>query len=134
MCKMRAKSAACVLVILLGCASAQRHPAVAIGIVGAIVGGLACEMDAPAHQSTCGIIAGAAGVGLGGITGIVTLFADTEDHSLPADDEMEMEGSAIRVHTHTAPPPEPLDLSTDAGVPDAPHDAAVPDAVISPDA
>lgn len=98
---------------LCGCAQAQRHPAIAIGIVGAVVGGLACEMNDPAHQSTCGIIAGAAGVGLGGITGLVTLFADTEDHSLPSDDDMEMEGSAIRIHTHTAPPPEPMDAGVD---------------------
>jgi len=125
---MRAKSVACVLVILLGCASAQRHPAIAIGIVGAFVGGLACEMNDPAHQSTCGIIAGAAGLGLGGITGLVTLFADTEDHSLPPDEEMQMEGSAIRIHTHTAPPPEPF---LDAGVVATP-DAAVIDA--APDA
>jgi len=127
---MRAKSAACVFLIVLGCAAAQRHPAIAIGITGAIVGGLACEMDSPAHQSTCGIIAGAVGLGLGGITGLVTLFADTEDHSLPQDEEMEMQGSAIRVHTHTLPPPVPLD----AGVPDAARDAGVADAVISPDA
>jgi hypothetical protein len=106
---------------LCGCASAQRHPAVAIGIVGVFVGGLACEMNDPAHQSTCGIIAGAAGLGLGGITGLVTLFADTSDHSIPGDEDMEMEGSAVRLHTHTAPPPEPLFL--DAGVGSAAVDA-----------
>ena len=121
--EMRAKSAACVFVFLAGCASAQRHPALTIGIAAAIVGGLACEMDSPAHQSTCGIIAGAVGVGLGGLTGLVTLFADTQDHTIPGDEDMEMEGSAVRIHTHTAPPPEPV-----------PSDAGVADAVISPDA
>jgi len=124
------------LFALAGCAFAQKHPPVAIGIAGAIVGGLACEMDSPAHQSTCGIISGIVGLGLGGITGLVTLFADTEDHSLPPDEEMEMEGSAVRVHTHTEPPP----VVIDAGAPDAPapdaaaRDAGVTDAVISPDA
>ena len=112
--EMRAKSAACVFVFLAGCASAQRHPALTIGIAAAIVGGLACEMDSPAHQSTCGIIAGAVGVGLGGLTGLVTLFADTQDHTIPGDEDMEMEGSAVRIHTHTAPPPEPVDAGVDA--------------------
>ena len=130
------------LLALCGCASAQRHPAIAIGIVTGIVGGMACEMDSPAHQSTCGIIAGAAGVGLGSITGIATLIGETNDTSAASEDDMEMEGSAVRIHTHTAPPPVPI---TDAGVPDAPAadapvpdapaaDAGVVDAVISPDA
>lgn len=123
-----------VVLALAGCAQAQKHPAIAIGIAGAIVGGLACEMDSPAHQSTCGIITGAVGLGLGGITGLVTLFADTEDHSLPSDDDMEMEGSAIRVHTHTAPPPEPPDAGVPQGSDAAPRDAGASDAVISPDA
>ena len=123
-----------VLLALIGCAQAQRHPAVAIGIVGAVVGGLACEMDSPAHQSTCGIIMVAAGGGLGVITGIATLIGNTNDTSVTSgDDEMEMENGAVRVHTHTAPPPVPLD----AGAPDAvmpAADAGVVDAVISPDA
>ncbi|HSN26268.1 MAG TPA: hypothetical protein VLT45_08285 [Kofleriaceae bacterium] len=98
------------LLALAGCAQAQRHPAVAIGIVGAVVGGLACEMDTPAHQSTCGIIMLAAGGGLGVITGIATLIGNTNDTSVTSgDDDMEMQGGAVRVHTHTAPPPVPLD-------------------------
>jgi hypothetical protein len=125
------------LLALCGCAQAQRHPAIAIGIVGAVVGGLACEMDSPAHQSTCGIIAAAAGGGLGVITGLATLIGETNDTSEASDDDMEMAGSAVRIHTHTALPPVPL---LDAGVPDAPApdapavDAGVADAVISPDA
>ena len=112
------------LLALAACAQAQRHPAVAIGIVGAVVGGLACEMDSPAHQSTCGIIMLAAGGGLGVITGIATLIADTNETSVTSgDDDMEMQGEAVRVHTHTAPPPVPID----AGVPDSrPIDAAPP--------
>ncbi|MBV8762190.1 MAG: hypothetical protein JO257_33170 [Deltaproteobacteria bacterium] len=98
------------LLALAGCAQAQRHPAVAIGIVGAVVSGLACEMDSPAHQSTCGIIMLAAGGGLGVITGIATLIGNTNDTSVTSgDDDMEMEGGAVRVHTHTAPPPVPID-------------------------
>jgi hypothetical protein len=116
---------AVVLLALCGCAQAQKHPAIAIGIVAGALGGLTCEMDSPAHQSTCGIIAGAVGLGLGGLTGLVTLFADTNEHALPADDDMEMEGTTVRVHTHTEPPPVPID----AGV-----DAAPVDAVLSPDA
>ena len=131
------------LLEMAGCASSPRHPAIAIGIVTGIVGGLACEMDSPAHQSTCGIIAGAAGVGLGTITGLAPLIGEPNDTSAAAEEDMEMEGSAVRIHTHTAPPPVPL---LDAGapavplhaapapVPDAPAvDAGVVDAVISPD-
>jgi hypothetical protein len=109
------------LLALCGCAQAQRHPAIAIGVVGAIVGGMACEMDSPAHQSTCGIIALAAGGGLGVITGIATLIGETNDTAAASDDDMEMEGSAVRIHTHTAPPPMPI---LDAGMPDV----AMPDA------
>jgi len=131
---MRTKSAAWVLVILVGCAQAQRHPPIAIGIAGAIVGGLACEMDSPSRQSTCGIISAAVGLGLGGITGLVTLFADTEDHTIPSDDEME--GSAIRVHTHTALPTVVLDagpVAPDAAPAiDAALDAGAIDAQPSP--
>jgi len=116
------------LLALCGCAQAQRHPAIAIGIVGAIVGGMTCEMDSPAHQSTCGIIAGAVGLGLGAITGIATLIGETNDTSATSDDDMEMQGSAVRIHTHTAPPPMPI---LDAGVPDAvAADAAAPDAAL----
>jgi hypothetical protein len=112
------------LLALAGCAQAQRHPAIAIGIVGGIVGGLACEMDSPAHQSTCGIIAAAAGGGLGVITGLATLIGDTNDHSVSSEDDMEMEGTAVRIHTHTAPPPVPI---VDAGVADAaPIDSGTP--------
>ena len=122
------------LLALCGCAQAQRHPAIAIGIVTGIVSGMACEMDSPAHQITCLEIAAAAGVGLGGITGVATLIGETNDTSASSDDDMEMEGSAVRLHTHTAPPPMPM-LSLDAGVTDAPAaDAPVADAVISPDA
>ena len=51
---------------------------------------------------------------------LVTLFADTNEHALPSDDDMEMEGSAVRVHTHTEPPPVPIDAGVDAAPGDAP--------------
>lgn len=113
---------AALLLALCTCAQAQKHPAIAIGVVAGMIGGLTFEMDSPAHQSTCGIIAGSVALGLGGLTGIVTYFGDTNEHTLPSDEDMEMEGSAVRVHTHTEPPPVPVD----AGAADA--------AVISPDA
>lgn len=123
-----------VLLALLGCAQAQRHPAIAIGIVGAVVGGLACEMDGPAHQSTCGIIMAAAGGGLGAITGIATLIANTNDTSVTSgDDDMEMENGAVRVHTHTAPPPVPLDAGPIDGAPDAGSGSGSGSAVESPE-
>ncbi len=116
-----------VFLALCGCAQAQRHPAIAVGLVAGVVGGMTCEIQGPEHQSTCGIIGGAAGLGLGLITGLVTLIFDTSDHSLGPDDDEEQltpEG-ALKVHTHTEPPPVPID----AGV-----DAAPMDAVVSPDA
>lgn len=109
------------LLALCGCAQAQRHPAIAIGIVTGIVAGMACEMDSPSRQTTCLEISAAAGVSLGSITGVATLIGETNDTSSASDDDMEMEGSAVRIHTHTAPPPVPI---MDAGVPDV----AAPDA------
>ena len=87
---------------LAGCAFSQKHPAVTAAITGAVVGGLACEIDSPAEQSTCGIIAGGAAVFLGGITALVTLFADPSDHELPPPSDEE-EDEAGRPHVAAAP-------------------------------
>jgi hypothetical protein len=62
------------------------------------------------RMSACGEIGAATAVFLGGIAAIVTLIADTDDHSLPSDDTEAPE--IVRVRTHTAPPP----VAPDAGV------------------
>jgi hypothetical protein len=104
---------AALLLALAGCGFAQRHPAITAGIVGGVVGGLSCEIDNPAKQAYCGLIAGGAAAFLGGITGLVTLFADTSDHELPPVDD-EDDGDEVRVHTSTPPPPVTLDAGVDA--------------------
>jgi hypothetical protein len=104
-----------VLLALLGsCEYSQKHPAVPIGIAGGIVGFGGCEMDS-VRVSTCGEIGGIVALGLGGLAALVTLFADTEDHQLPPDEEM-LPSGAVRVRTHTLLPPG---LAIDAGVIDS---------------
>jgi hypothetical protein len=99
------------------------HPALTVGIGGAAIGLGSCEIQG-SSQATCGIIGGAVALGLGGLAWLVTEFADTNAHTLPADDEMLPDGT-VRVHTRTELPPVPLD----AGVPDAAPIA--PDATVS---
>lgn len=107
------KRAALVLA-LASCAFSQKHPSIAAAITGAVVGGLACEIDNPAKQAYCGIIAGGAAVFLGGVTALVTLFADTSDHELtPIFDHDDDEDGRPRVHTSTPPPPVPVDAGVE---------------------
>lgn len=104
---------ALVLVLLCGCEFSQKHPAVTVGIASGIVGFGGCELD-EVKAKTCAEIGGAAAVFLGGIAALVTLFADTEDHELPPDEEM-LPSGAVKVRTHTLLPPG---LAIDAGVAD----------------
>ena len=85
-----------------------------------MVGGLACEIDSPEKQSTCGIIAGGAALFLGGIAAVVMLFAPAEDHELPPLDDDDDE--RVHVHTSTPPPPVPVDAGVDAALDAAPAD------------
>ena len=101
-------------------ATCANHPALTVGIGGASIGLVSCEIQGSSQQ-TCGIITGIVGLGLGGLAWLVTQFADVNEHKIPDDDEM-LPNGAVRVHTHTELPPVPLD----AGVPDAaPSDAGV---------
>jgi hypothetical protein len=88
------------------------HPALTVGIGGGAIALGSCEIQGGSQES-CGIITGAVALGLGGLAWLVTEFADTNAHTLPADDEMLPDGT-VRVHTRTELPPVPLD----AGVPD----------------
>lgn len=102
------------IVIVLGdCAFAQKHPGVTVGITTGAIGFGACELSVE-RVGTCAAIGGVAGLVLGGITGLVTLFADTSAHDLSNLDEEEQE----RVPAGTPPPPglPPGMTGLDAGV------------------
>ena len=116
---MRAFAIVC-LFALAGCAFAKKHPGVTVGVVAGVVGSGACLM-AVDNLQTCAIIGGVAGLGLGGLTGLVTMFADTEAHELPPFTEDQDDGSVVR--TRTEPPP---------GLPDAGVGAAVDAGVAAP--
>lgn len=107
------------VVALGGCTFAQKHPGVTIGIVAGTIGFGACEM-AVEKIGTCSAIGGTAGLLLGGITGLVTLLADTSAHELPPMEDEE-EAEFVRVKAGTPPPPGLPDagvapISVDAGV------------------
>jgi len=107
------------LLALAGCASAVKHPALAAGIAGGVVGFSACEID-NVDTKTCAIVAGSTALFLGGIAWLVTTIFDTEDHELTGpDDEAEaaIRNGALKVDTQSDLPPG---LPPDAGIsPDA---------------
>ena len=115
------------LLAVTGCGFAQKHPAVTIGITAGIVGFGACGM-AVEKLDTCSLVGGAAGVGLGGITGLALLLGGEDDHALPPFQE---EDGVIREGT-----PPPPGLPVDAGVPEtqplAPPPGVRPDAGVAP--
>lgn len=121
------------LVALLGvgsCSFAQKHPAITIGAVaGTLTLGL-CSLNV-SDKVDCLIAGGIAGVGLGGITGLVYLFADPNaDEPDPYLNEGEPRYEAV-----TPPPPGlPPELRGDAGVPMPVAPAAVVDAGVPVDA
>jgi hypothetical protein len=124
------KRVACVTVLALGlgsCEFSQRHPAVAAGITGGVVGFMGCEVDS-VDVKTCAIVGGSAAAFLGGIAALATLLFETNDpEPVPVEGDQEMtEGGAIKVHTRTAPPPVLIDAGVVAV--DAPADAVAPDA------
>src|SRR5262249_4723552 len=105
------------LLALCGCAGATRHPAIAAAITGGVVGGLACEIDAPSRQGTCAYITLGTAAFLGGLAALVTLIANTND------DEQQAEQEPDALHSGTPPPPG---LPDDAGVEVDAGPAAVP--------
>ncbi len=119
--------------VLLGVAlaaqlSCANHPALTVGVGAGSVGLLSCEVQG-ASQGTCGIITGIAAVGLGGLAWLVTHFADTSAHELPADPETDetLSDGMVRLHTHTALPPVPIDGGViDATLPPVPPVPPVP--------
>lgn len=110
------------LVALGGCAFSQKHPGVTVGIVTGTIGFGACQLSVE-KVGTCSIVGGIAGLALGGITGLITLFADTSAHELPPFEE-EPEEPFKRVKSGTPPPPGLPDGGIGGGI-----DAGVPLAV-----
>ena len=112
---------AALIVLLAGCGFAQKHPGVTVGIVAGTIGFGACGL-AVEDLKTCAVIGAAAGVALGGLTGLITTFTDTSAHELPPlQEETDEEPFVRRVRSKTEPPPG---LPVDAGVPMVPVDAA----------
>jgi hypothetical protein len=110
-----------------GCTFAQKHPGVTVGIVSGSIGFGACQLSVE-KVGTCSAVGAITGLVLGGITGLVTLFADTSAHDLPPFQEEE-EPEFRRVKSTTAPPPGLPDAGVgpaDAGVPTTPADAGTP--------
>jgi hypothetical protein len=109
---MRRAVALVACVALCGCAFAQKHPAVTIGAVaGTLTFGL-CSLNVD-DTGKCAIVGAAAGVGLGGITGLVMLFANTNAEETDPD----LDETDPRYQSVTPPPPGlPPELMVDAGV------------------
>jgi hypothetical protein len=108
---MMRRAALLSLVVALGsCEFAQKHPGVTVGVVTGTIGWGACELSVE-KIGTCAAIGAAAGVVFGGLTGLVTLFADTSAHEL-ANEEEET--------TRAVGTPPPPGLPVDAGVPEVP--------------
>ena len=114
---MKAAALVVAFVLLGSCTFAQKHPGITVGIVAGSIGAGACGL-AVGELDKCAAVGGIAGVVLGGITGLVTMFADTSAHTLDLEDE-ETDGV---VRTRAEPPPG----LPDAGVGSAAADAGVP--------
>src|SRR5690242_20791295 len=111
------KGRAALLLVLCGCAFAQRHAAITAGVVGGVIGYGTCAMDGP-KASTCALIGGSTALFLGGVVAIVELVADTSAHQLPPDDGPQiLPNGAVLIHSHPALPPG-------AVIPPAPPPAA----------
>jgi len=114
-----------VLVLALGsCVFGQKHPAITVGIATGTIALIPC-LPAVENPATCLAVGAIAGLALGGITGLVTTFADTNAHELVEDPEPPI------VRTKKQPAPEPVPVAVDAGVPLV--DAPGPDAAFQAD-
>jgi hypothetical protein len=112
------------------CSFATKHPGVTVGITAGTVGFVTCGV-AVEELKPCSIVGGIAALAIGGITGLVTTFFDTEDHTLPSDEEpiepiRRVRGEKPPEGPYLPPEPNPLPQTAlpDAGVPVIPVDAA----------
>lgn len=115
-----------VLVLALtvgGCGFAQKHPGITAGLTAGTIGFGTCGISVE-KLGTCSLIGAVAGLAIGGITGLVTTFADTGSHTMNMDEE---EAPFVRTKTGTALPP--ADSGDPAGTPGDPAaSASDPDA------
>ena len=127
------RAPALVLVFALaGCTFAQKHPGVTTGLVAGTIAFGMCGL-AVEKLGDCAKVGAVAGVGIGGITGLVTTFFTTSATEMPQDEE---DAPIRRIKSQGPPPgpylppdPNPLPQAAlpDAGVPaPAPADAALP--------
>lgn len=115
---------------LCGCAFAQKHPAVTIGAVASTLSFGLCALNVD-DLGKCAQVGAAAGVGLGGLTGIVMLFAKTNGD----EPEPDLDATDPRYQSVTPPPPGlPPELMVDAGVAEPVAEPVAVDAGIPADA
>jgi hypothetical protein len=98
----------CAALLAMSCESAAKHPGITVGLVTGTTGFGICQLNV-ADTGTCAIVGGTAALALGGITALVTLFANT--HAPEPDPVLDEE---TRYQSVTPPPPG---LPVDAGVP-----------------
>jgi hypothetical protein len=114
--------AGALLALVLGAGSC-RHPAITATALGGTIGFGTCMVDS-GHLGTCAAIGGGAAVFLGGITALVTLLTNPQEHSLHLDEEP-APPEIIRKPRHPAMVPGDAGVSADA----PPADAAPADAM-----
>jgi hypothetical protein len=97
---------------LAGCGFAKKHPAITIGITGAVIAEGTCEIGTGEHLTCAGISAGV-GVGLAGIVALAMLLGGDGDTVLggadpdaPADPEVPQDPTLDQ--PVKVPPEEPV--------------------------
>jgi hypothetical protein len=98
------------------CGFAQKHPAVTVGVVAGTLGFVMCA-PAVEKQTTCLAIGAIAGLALGGITGLVTTFADTSAHELVEEPEPPIVRRKPRPATDDGAGPHDTTPPADPGAP-----------------
>lgn len=79
MSRLVAAVAAASLVTSMSCAAAVKHPALAAGVFGGVVGFGGCYLQGT-DADKCAGIGGAVGVGLGAIAALVLLLSPPDEH------------------------------------------------------
>jgi hypothetical protein len=120
-----------VTVVALGsCTFGQKHPGVTIGAATGSMAFVMCGIEVE-EGGTCAAVGGLAGLAIGGITGLVTMLADTTDHTFdePAPPIMHRRQVEEPPGPYLPPEPNAVPVMIDAGVVDAaPVDAPPGDA------
>jgi outer membrane biosynthesis protein TonB len=114
-----------------GCAFAVKHPAIATGIVGGVIGLGTCELGTnfdAGSQATCAIVGGGAGIGLGAIVALAILLGGDGHTVLQEETPEELPPPIERApKKQPEPAPEPTPPPAPAPTPEPPP-APVPPA------